>query len=832
MTLTAKAIDWLTARHIDGETADRVGVRSARDKDGGEVIAFPYVIGSEVVNHKFRSLVGKRFWQDSGGRQCFWNFNVITDSTLADEPLVITEGEMDALAAMQAGFPRAVSVPGGAPAAAAGDEDAGAKYAFARDAKAALGACKEIILAVDGDENGKRLGHDLAIRLGRGRCKWLVYPAGCKDLNDVLVKEGEGAVTTLLRSGRWYRVSGLYRMSEIPPRPDKLVRATGFPSLDNFYKIRSGDFVVVTGVPGVGKSVWTQDLVSRFALKHGARICMACFESDPRSDFMRTARQWCEASSDLFERSIDADEFVNEHFVFIVGDNAGNETMSIGWLLDRCAAAVVQYDAEIIVIDPWNEIDHDKPPEMSLTEYTGEAIKEVKRMAQSLDVHVIVVAHPTKLAAPRKGPAIPSLYDISDCYSDDTEVLTRRGWLPHSDIGLSDEVACFDLEKSDLRWARPSRVVRCHHDGEMVRLKGYGFDMLVTPNHRLIVKPAWKRPTDTQAKTSIGRPPRWEQDVWQFVRADALPRAPFKMPHAALLDDGADPATITIGDTEYEAEAFVRFLGWYLAEGWETRTGIGLCQSQGAVMETMRRGLEVLGVAFSEGVQKYPDRPDYLAHFRWYIGIRANRDLVRWMHKNCAGVSHTKAIPRLVFDLCPRLKRVFLEAFIDGDGYRPANREGYKASTTSPFLRDGLQRIAVECGIPCCWHERKWCAKPHHKRSWQLNFGRPERSTVRLDGRRHVSRQDYSGDVWCLTVPTGAYVTRRNGCVHTGLNSAHWANKSDVGIVIYETEGWGMTVISVVKVRFREMVGNPGKAHFKFNPATRRFEEADAPPNG
>ncbi len=53
----------------------------------------------------------------------------------------------------------------------------------------------------------------------------------------------------------------------------------------------------------------------------------------------------------------------------------------------------------------------------SLTEYTGRAIKEFKRFAQTFNVHVIVVAHPTKLGGLVRNdnkPPVPGLYDISD----------------------------------------------------------------------------------------------------------------------------------------------------------------------------------------------------------------------------------------------------------------------------------------------------------------------------------------------------------------------------------------------------------------------------------
>ena len=104
----------------------------------------------------------------------------------------------------------------------------------------------------------------------------------------------------------------------------------------------------------------------------------------------------------------EADRWIDEHFVFIVPSD--DDFTNLAWVLDKAAAAVIRYGARMVVIDPWNELDHDRPHDMSLTEYTGRAIKEFKRLAKALDVHVMVVAHPTKLPAGEK----PGLYSISD----------------------------------------------------------------------------------------------------------------------------------------------------------------------------------------------------------------------------------------------------------------------------------------------------------------------------------------------------------------------------------------------------------------------------------
>ena len=69
-----------------------------------------------------------------------------------------------------------------------------------------------------------------------------------------------------------------------------------------------------------------------------------------------------------------------------------------------------RFGVQVIVIDPLNELDHSRPADLSLTEYTDKAIREFKRLASALSVHMIVVAHPTKLS----GGERPGLYSISD----------------------------------------------------------------------------------------------------------------------------------------------------------------------------------------------------------------------------------------------------------------------------------------------------------------------------------------------------------------------------------------------------------------------------------
>jgi twinkle protein len=116
-----------------------------------------------------------------------------------------------------------------------------------------------------------------------------------------------------------------------------------------------------------------------------------------------------------------ANRFVADHYVFLIPDE--EELADLDWVLEVVATAVKRHECKVVVIDPWNEIDHSRPDGMSLTEYTGYAIKQFKRAAKALDCHVMLVAHPAKM----DGGKAPSMYSISD----------SAHWANKPDAGIS-----------------------------------------------------------------------------------------------------------------------------------------------------------------------------------------------------------------------------------------------------------------------------------------------------------------------------------------------------------------------------------------------------------
>ena len=160
--LSSATLKWAADRGISRSTLERSGVGSGTAGMPGagkcEVIAFPYRRNGEIVNVKYRALTSKSFKQQDGGELRFWNL----DAALAakSEQVYITEGEMDALALLEAGIPEAevIAIPNGAPVRSSPEPEELDRYRYV-DAglEEGLSGCKRFVLATDNDPPGQAL---------------------------------------------------------------------------------------------------------------------------------------------------------------------------------------------------------------------------------------------------------------------------------------------------------------------------------------------------------------------------------------------------------------------------------------------------------------------------------------------------------------------------------------------------------------------------------------------------------------------------------------------------------------------------------------------------
>lgn len=409
--------EWLDQRGNLSDMADAMEVQTV-DRHGGKWLCFPYRHGGEIVNRKYRLTSEKRHEMDKGGTLCLWNAGCLSE---APSQVIITEGEFDALAAMRCGFHDVVSVPNGAPAEAVDDPVNANRYAYLWKHEAELKAVKSFVLATDADKPGRILAQDLAAILGAERCKFVEYPEGCKDLNEVLVERGPEAVTRLVANAKPYPVKGLYRLSDFPAEVEVQAMSTGIRELDDLMQIALGTLTVFTGYSNMGKSTIINTIMG-YALGRGVPVCIASFETIPRPILERGLSQAIQGDREY--SPAEAQEILEDRVSIITNALDEDADIDLDYYLDLLRVAVVRDGCRIIVLDPWNELEHKRRRDETETDYIGRAIRQLKSFARRHNVSLWVVAHPTK---PQKGVnSMPSLYDISG----------SANWANKADYGL------------------------------------------------------------------------------------------------------------------------------------------------------------------------------------------------------------------------------------------------------------------------------------------------------------------------------------------------------------------------------------------------------------
>jgi twinkle protein len=450
MSINQTHATFLESRKISVQTAISLGIYSGRlqhEEEGrglyavkdesGNALCYPFFKGGSVVNEKYR-LPKKDFRQLTGGSQTFYNADVLSSYELIEgtESLVICEGEMDALACIEAGHKFVVSVPAGATSPKKNafgviepvpqgtndiipEEDK--KFGFIYSNIQELSQVKDIIIATDNDENGRNMADELVRRLVRARCRFIVWPKDVKDMNDVLIKYGPEKVSDLIRTAKYYQLSGVYKFEDIPDPPKLNYVSTGFAQLDGGnagkLKLTYPALMVITGRASHGKSTWAQQLVTNLANLHGWKCAIASFEMMIKPYVYNSlGAAYLGRPSESWDNADQADVFgfINDNFFPIrQDDEEGVTSFDVYWFLRKAEEAIIRYDVRVILLDPWNQLDMSKDRNESTTEYTMRVLKDIAKFAEKFKVLFIIVAHPTKSGA-MKDVTDLDLYDISD----------------------------------------------------------------------------------------------------------------------------------------------------------------------------------------------------------------------------------------------------------------------------------------------------------------------------------------------------------------------------------------------------------------------------------
>jgi hypothetical protein len=347
--------------------------------------------------------------------------------------------------------------------------------------------------------------------------------------------------------------------------------------------------------------------------------------------------------------------------------------------------------------------------------------------------------------------------NLGSCFSFDTEILTRYGWIPFQDLTLVNEVATVDPQTGTLIFERPTRVIEMPFEGEIFHGEHQALDFMVTPDHMMVVRP-FDNQTHRLSSTYEFVPMKdvgWYAGLLSSVSVNRTTPATYTLPGVNNLKRKGQRT-----DREVPMRAWMHFLGIYLAEG----TMIGTPHDQyriqlAAVKEReksfIRRTLANMGLSATETPDRFTFSNQQVYEHLAELGLKGVK-------------APQKFVPRFVFDLSAEAMQWVLEGHREGDGSCQDGR--WTHHTSSVQLATDLQRLALMSG--------KWStlsARPLRTstmKDGRIVIGRYPEMTVSvwtsnrlsIDRKKHVTRESYSGMVYCAEVPTyHTLVTRRNG---------------------------------------------------------------------
>lgn len=417
-------INWLKSRGISEKTINDNQLSCGNFAQGILAVKFPYFKNGVVVNAKYRTL-DKKFRQEKNPEPCLYRFDAV--DALKCEELIICEGEMDALACYEAGITNAVSVPNGAPALDAKNFEKA--FVYLDSAKEILDRCRRVVLAVDNDAPGKKLEAELSRRVGIEKCFRVQFPDGCKDANDVLMKHGKMVLREVIKCAKAFPVSGIFSVGDIRDLVLNLYDngtesgvGTGWSKMDEFYTVKPGQMTIITGIPSSGKSNWLDALLVNLVLHHEWSFAIFSPENWPierhaQSIIEKLLRKpFCPSKFGFDKQTMSREELegaiksLSEDFHFIMPEE---ELLTVDNILEKARIEIFRHGIRGVVIDPWNELDHDFG-RLTETQYISSMLGKIRRFARRNNVHVWIVAHPQKLIKNGNGGYDPpTMYEIS-----------------------------------------------------------------------------------------------------------------------------------------------------------------------------------------------------------------------------------------------------------------------------------------------------------------------------------------------------------------------------------------------------------------------------------
>lgn len=366
-----------------------------------------------------------------------------------------------------------------------------------------------------------------------------------------------------------------------------------------------------------------------------------------------------------------------------------------------------------------------------------------------------------KLSQRTNRPELVEKYGF-DCYLDDTEFLTDRGWLTYDEVTAHDRLATVSPSTGRVVFQPYLERVAKPYTGPILMSKTRYSEWAVTPNHRMRVAKMLRGPSGVNPRAYTDQ----YADGWGFRPASEVTALDWYQQVAAV---PFDRETVVVDDAD------LALIGAYVSEGC---VGKRLRDGRPSVLRFEQKDggrlhdtMALATTKYSLREYRYPDRRPVT------IWTLANRTTAANISAWCGEGSANKQLPYWTLYLTPRQANLLLQSLLSGDG-TPYRTGGWIYYTQSRKLAGDVQAVAVLAG------RRANVRGPYDPGSmYQVLIHDPgDTPYAAFRGRDVKSVEVTDRRIVCFTVPNETLVTRRNGHVAMHGNTKFAYHAARLGV--------------------------------------------------
>ena len=390
-------IEYMNKRKISKETLEEWRVKQVNWK-GTEVYCFPYYDKRDkliYVSYRGLGKGGIKGGCEPNTKSILWGLWKID----IKKPVVIVEGQPDAMAVSESGYKNVLSVPNGTNNLKWIDHN----WEFLNSIKS------DIIIFADNDKPGLKMALDIKNKLPKVK---IIEGYGRKDPNEVLYFDGKQAVMGLINEAIREVPKGLKDMSEIAYESYVEMKEetieTGIKDYDMHVEdLKMQELTVITGRNNEGKTTFLSQIIAHILKDHkvflysgemgdkkiqdwmymqmiaGDRKMLQTVQTkyrdklEPRVNVIKAIKEWHKGKWFMYDRKAKPDNVKRlDHFFSMM------------------ELARKRYDVKVFFIDNLMAILEESE---IINQEQSNFVQKLKEFAQDNYCHVVLVTHPNKI---------------------------------------------------------------------------------------------------------------------------------------------------------------------------------------------------------------------------------------------------------------------------------------------------------------------------------------------------------------------------------------------------------------------------------------------------